>query len=311
MNKKITNWLLGGPIWLKYAVELQLLDKKPDVKQVLSDISIKNIVKKLKDTQGLTALKTGNLSYKGDIYWNLFFLADIGLTVKDIHIEKEAKEIYNLQSSDGTFITMKEMKPSFFCIPTILLTSLIKMDYYDEQKIQKFIQLIFKTQRLDGGWHCAKQRSVGQRLQDSESCPMDNQNILMLLSQFKEYRNNPKLNGAIDLLLTHWEKRDEKWRPYGFGIGTNFTKLKYPAVTYGILRVLDVLSFFPYARKNKSFKSMMDHVRQKSGDGMFYAESIVRYFSNFDFGQKNEPSRWITFLVNRIEKRIAGGNHGK
>ncbi len=305
MDENIIDWLLEGPKWLKYAVELQLLDKKSDVKHVLSDISIKNIVNELKDSQGLTALITGELSYKGNVYWDLYFLADIGLTVNDINLEKEAETMYDLQSADGTFITSKEMKPSYFCIPTILLSSLVKMKYNNEQKNKKFIQLIFKTQRLDGGWHCAKQRAVGQKLQDSESCPMDNQNILLLLGQFEEYRNDPKLNGAIDLLLTHWDRRNEKWRPYGFGIGSDFTKLKYPAVTYGILRVIDVLSLFPYAIKSKSFNSMINYVREKSKDGRFYAESIVKHYSDFDFGQKNEPSRWITFLINRIEKRIA------
>jgi hypothetical protein len=304
MNQKIINWLLEGPQWLKYAVELQLLDNKPNVKQVLSDISIKKIVNELKDSQGLTALKTGTLSYKGKVYWDLFFMADIGLTVKDLHLEKEAKEIYELQLSDGTFITAKDMKPNYFCIPTILLSSLKKMNYYDKLKLQRFIQLIFKSQRLDGGWHCAKQRAVGQRLQDTESCPMDNLNILLLLSQFEEYRKQAKLNGAIDLLLTHWDKQNEKWRPYGFGIGTEYKKLKYPAVTYGILRILDVLSMFPYAVKSKSFKDMMNYVRGKSKNGMFYAESIVKYYSDFDFGQKKQPSRWITFLINRIEKRV-------
>jgi hypothetical protein len=30
----------------------------------------------------------------------------------------------------------------------------------------------------------------------------------------------------------------------------------------------------------------------------------VKFYDGFDFGQKAEPSRWITFLVNRIENRI-------
>jgi hypothetical protein len=304
MNEEIINWLLDGPIWLKYAVELQLLNKKPDVKQVLSDVSIRTIVNELKGPQGLSSLKTGKLSYQGKTYWDLFFLADIGLKIKDLHIEKEAKEIYDLQSSDGTFITMDGMKPSFFCIPTIILSALKMMDYVNELKLQKFVQLVFESQRLDGGWHCARQRAVGHKLQDTESCPMDNQNILLLLGQFDKYRNDSRLNGALDLLLTHWDKREEKWRPYGFGVGTDFTKLKYPAIKYGILRVLDVLSLFPYAVKKESFKDMMNHVRNKSNKGMFNAESIVKRYSHFDFGQKSEPSRWITFLVNRIEKRI-------
>jgi len=61
------------------------------------------------------------------------------------------------------------MKPNFFCIPTILLSSLEKMNYRDDLKLHKFIQIILKLQRLDGGWHCSKSRATGQRLQDSES----------------------------------------------------------------------------------------------------------------------------------------------
>jgi hypothetical protein len=304
MHQKVIDWLLEGPAWLKYAVQLQLLNEKPEVTPVLMDSSIKKLIHEIKGPQGFASLKTGKLSYKGKIYWALFFLADIGLTIKDCHLEKEAEEIFYCQSSDGTFALMDGVKPSFFCVPAILLAALKKMDYDDAVKIQKFIQLIFQSQRLDGGWHCARQRAVGQRLQDTESCPMDNQNILLLLGQCNEYRHDPRLNGAIDLLLKHWEKRAEKWRPYGFGIGTDFTKLKYPAVTYGILRVLDVLSLFPYALKSKSFKEMMSRVYDKAQNGRYFAESIVKDFSDFDFGQKSAPSRWITFLIYRIEKRI-------
>ncbi len=305
MKHEIIDWLLEGPIWLKYAVELQLLNKKPLVEAVLFDDSIKNILSELKDNNlGLPALKTGALSYKGRIYWNLFFLADIGLTVNDLQLEKEAKAVYDLQSPDGTFVTTKEMKSGFYCIPTILLSSLKKMDCCDEPRLQKFIEIILKSQRLDGGWHCARQRAVGQALQDSESCPMANLNILMLLGQYEEYRKDSRFDGAIDLLLNHWDRRDEKWRPYGFGIGTDFNKLKYPAVKYGILRVLDVLSLFPYALKNKGFQNMTNKVLEKAKEGKFYAESIVNFYSGFDFGQKTEPSRWITFIINRIENRF-------
>ena len=304
MENKIVNWMLEGSEWIKYAVNTQLLEKKADVGKARSDPLIKNIIAELKNEKGLAAIKTGMHSYKGYIYWNLFFLADMGLTVKDIGIEKEASSVYDLQSLDGTFITMKDMKPGFLCIPAIILTSFVKMNFIDKDKIDKFIDLVFRTRRLDGGWHCAKQRDVGQRYENTESCPMDNQNILMFLGQFEEYRNDPGLNGAIDLLLNHWERREEKWRPYGFGIGTDFKKLKYPAVTYGILRVLDTLSLFPYAIKKRNFRNMLDHVRKKSKSGMYYAESVVNHYSGFDFGQKKEPSRWITFLIGRIEKRM-------
>ncbi len=64
------------------------------------------------------------------------------------------------------------------------------------------------------------------------------------------------------------------------------------------------LSMYPHAIKSNAFKSMLSFIRQKSVNGRYSAESVVRLFSDFDFGQTKEESRWITFLVERIEKRV-------
>ena len=308
MNENITSWIKEGTPWLKYAVETQLLDKKSDTALVLKDLSINVVINRLKDNSvGIPALKTGKVAYTktGNAFWDLYFLADIGLSAKDVKIEKEVEELFELQMADGSLILMDGAKPGFHCIPTIILSSLAKMGYKDDPHIWKFLQNVIDLQRLDGGWHCALSRAKGKRLQDSESCPMDNVNVLMLLGQYEEYRTDSRFNGAIDLLLTHWEKRKEPWRPYGFGIGGDFSKLRYPAVKYGILRVLDVLSLYPYAVKNKEFQDMLNFVLQKSKYGKYCAESVSRSYAEFDFGQTKEPSRWITFLVYRIQKRIS------
>ena len=76
-------------------------------------------------------------------------------------------------------------------------------------------------------------------------------------------------------------------------------------VSYTILRVLDVLSRYPRAAGRPEFQEMMDLVQQKAEDGRYKVESMAKMFKGFDFGQRKEPSRWITFLVQRIEKRVA------
>ena len=96
----------------------------------------------------------------------------------------------------------------------------------------------------------------------------------------------------------------------GFGIGRRFKSLQYPAVLYGILRVLDVLSLYPYARASRGFRDMLDFVHHKSSDGRYFAELPVKAYSDFDFGQGREPSRWITFLVKRVEKRMLASPDG-
>jgi hypothetical protein len=307
MTEFNTKWLVEGAPWLKYAVETQLLDLKSDASLVVKDKSISTVINRLKDnTVGIPALKTGKVVYTrtGNAFWDLYFLADIGLKAKDIGIEKEVAELFKLQLADGSFIIMDGTKPGYHCVPTIVLSSLAKMGYKDDPHILKFLQNVIDLQRLDGGWHCALSRAKGKRLQDSDSCPMDNLNVLMLLGQYEEYRKDNRFNGAIDLLLSHWSRRKEPWRPYGFGIGGEFSKLRYPAVKYGILRVPDVLSLYPYAIRSKEFQDMLNLVLQKAKNGRYYAESVSRAYSEFDFGQTKEPSRWITFLISRIQKRV-------
>jgi hypothetical protein len=297
LDKKVLDWLLEGPAWLRYAVELQLLDTQPDVRPVLQDSSIKGIISRLKgDSSGIPALKTGRVHYTetGKAYWDLFFLADIGLTVRDLGLEDEAEQVFRFQSGNGTFSIPPNVQDNYYCMSAILLSSLAMMGYRDDPRLGKYIRDIFSSQMSNGGWDCYGE-GFGR-----ESCPMDNLNILMLLGQYGQYRENPKLNGAIDLLLSHWEERTHL---YGFGIGKRFKSLQYPAVKYGILRVLDVLSLFPYAMDSRAFRSMLDFVHGKAVDGKYTAEAADAAYAEFDFGQTAEPSRWLTFLVNRVDRR--------
>jgi len=297
LDKEVLDWLLEGPAWLKYAVELQLLDTQPDVSPVLQDSSIRGIISRLKGgSAGIPALNTGRVHYTeaGKAYWDLFFLADIGLTVRDAGLESEAEGIFRFQSGNGSFTIPPNVQDNYYCMSAILLSSLAMMGYREDTRIGKYIHDIFSTQMSNGGWDC-----YGDNF-GRESCPMDNLNILRLLGQYEQYRENPKINGAIDLLLAHWEERTHL---YGFGIGRRFKSLQYPAVKYGILRVLDVLSLFPYAMDSRAFQSMVDLVHNKAVNGKYSAEAAGTAYAEFDFGQTAEPSRWLTFLINRVDGR--------
>jgi len=300
LEKKVLDWLLEGPAWLKYAVELQLLDNKPDVFPVLKDSAIKGLIRRLQDSNvGIPALKNGRVHYTetGKAYWDLFFLADIGMTFKDMGLDSLAEDIFRFQQSDGSFVIPPNVKDNYFCMSAILISSLARMGYRDDPRIDKYIRLALNSQSHDGGWYCYY---YGYEV-DVDSCPMDNLNLLMLLGQYEKHIENPKLNGAIDLLLEHWENRINL---HGFGIGKRFKSLQYPAEKYGILRVLDVLSLFPYAVDSHSFWSMLDFVKQKAVAGKYTAEITDNAYADFDFAKQEEPSRWLTFLINRIDNRV-------
>ena len=301
MDKEVLDWLLEGPVWLRYAVELQLLDKKPDAGPVLEDNSIAEIHDRLKDGNvGIPALKSGKVHYThtGKAYWDLFFLADVGLTIADLGLEAEAEEIFRFQQRDGAFVIPPNVQDNYYCMSAILISSLAKMGYRDDDRVKAYIRNAMNAQMSGGGWDCYGYYGMP----DTDSCPMDDMNLLMLLGQYDKYREDSSLNGAIDMLLRHWEDRTHS---YGFGIGKRFKCLQYPAVKYGILRVIDALSLFPYAVDSRSFRSMLDFIKSKAVDGRYRPENVDKAYAGFDFAQTSEPSRWLTFLINRVEKRVA------
>lgn len=177
MKKEAIDWLLGGPAWLKYTVECQLLNLKPYVKPVLQDDLIVKIMKRLKDKKvGIPALKSGTLSYKssspqGNVYWDLLFLADIGLTAEDLNLCEDMEDILKLQSADGTFVTMKDMKPGYLCISLILLTSIAKMHDKRDIRSKIYLGVVLDSRRLDGGWHCAQSRAKGRSFRTRDRVP--------------------------------------------------------------------------------------------------------------------------------------------
>ncbi|MEW6142554.1 MAG: hypothetical protein AB1597_05265 [Chloroflexota bacterium] len=306
MNQNILGWLLDGPDWLKYAVELHLLDKNPDPGLALKDPAIVSLRERLSNRQlGLPALLEKKIYYThaGNAYWYLYFLADIGLTARDLGIQAELEQLLARQSPSGDFITEPGTMPNYYCISAILLSTIAWLGFKEYPAVRKYLKVVLDTQRYDGGWHCEKSRSGGESY-DPESCPMDNLNILMLVGQYDDLRNSDRFNGAIDLLLYHWKQRDRKLRLDGFGVGSRYSALKYPAVDYGILRVLDAVSVFPHAIKRPVFSEMLDWVRKKAIDGKYTPEAASGSFPGFDFDQMEQPSRWLTFLISRIEKRM-------
>jgi hypothetical protein len=304
MDKAIIDWLLEGPPWLQYAVELQLLGSKPDIGPVLKDASIIEILERLKDKQrGIPAIQagcTGSDEYENP-YWDLFFLADLGLTAGDLNLHEEIENFLDFQSYTGTFITESGMEPTYFCKSAILISSIARMGYQNDPHVNKFVQLFLNSQRLDGGWYCNPDHDVGTPLQYEPSCPQDNLNILQLLGQYQKFQNDPRFNGAIDLLLKHWEMRNTGVQIVYFGVGRRYQSLCYPATRYGILRVLDALSLFSYSLKKTSFHSMMEFVKRKGREGKYLVELPSPYT---DIEPRGQPNRLLTFIITRIEERL-------
>ena len=260
-----------------------------------------DIVKRLKDARhGIPAIASGFMDadrYENP-YWDLFFLADLGLTASELNLQNEIDQFLSTQAADGTYITECGMKPSYFCKSAIILSAITRMGYQSDPHIQKLVQLFLKSQRLDGGWYCNPNHDIGASLQYEYSCPQENMNNLLLLGNYPEFQTNKRFNGAIDLLLKHWEAGIPI---VYFGVGKRYQSLQYPAARYGIVRVLDAISLYPYALKQSAFRNMLAFVQHKGRDGRYAVETATPYTSLEPGEQYN---RLLTFIIKRVEKRM-------
>ena len=117
-----------------------------------------------------------------------------------------------------------------------------------------------------------------------------------------KYKDTEVVENGIDSHILHWENRN---RPHTFGIGSDFMKLKYPNIWYDILHVVDVLSRYPYAREYDEFWDMWERIKEKQLlEGGFVPESIWKAWSGWSFGQKKEPSPWMTLRILEIANRL-------
>lgn len=107
-----------------------------------------------------------------------------------------------------------------------------------------------------------------------------------------------------DALLGLWKSGRER-HPYMFFMGTDFRKLKLPFVWYDILSVADALSLCPWTFDDPRFREMISVIDSKGdSQGRFAPESIWTAWKGWDFVQKKGPSRWITFVIARIHRRM-------
>jgi hypothetical protein len=186
-----------------------------------------------------------------------------------------------------------------------LLYALIQMGLGEDQRVQSAIKYLNELVR-ENGWPCAASPELGKFRgpgRKDDPCPYATLVMLKVLAQIPELRESKSAKIGVETLLSLWDKSQEQ-HPYMFFMGTDFRKLKAPLFWYDILHVLDVLSHFKWAGKDKRFKAMLDVAVSKADkDGQFIPESIWTAWKDWDFGQKKVPSKGLTFYVQRILKR--------
>lgn len=306
-------WLLSGDPFVRYRTLTDLLSKPEDDREVVDakdSILRYEPVKRILERQNAE----GYWGYPTDIhawwpkkdttFWLLGVLGDFGLDRGNSRIALACEYVFGTQLHHGGFGWAPPPTPSD-CYTGILVESLARLGYTSDLRLQKAYSWLLNRPRLDGGFWCKNTGLLAGPREAEASCAFATLCAMGAIAQNPELRNSKISERGLEFLLKCWENRGKiKYAGHDSEIGKGWEKLKYPFTDYRILKYLDVLSRFESIRNDHRIREMIDLLICKQDNlGRCYAESIHKVWSDFDFGQKKMPSRWITFLTYRIIAR--------
>lgn len=317
---ELLTWLLSGPPWVQYRARLDLLgqtEKEPEAQAarqvMLAHPQVKGLVEELAGWPG--EVLSSHMSAGLQMH-KLAFLCDLGLRASDPGMDKIIARIMAHQSPAGPFQmpmnipeayggSGEEMWAWALCDAPVTLYSLLKLGLGGEPDVQKSVAYLEGLGR-ENGWPCAVSPAMGSWRgpgRKSDPCPYANLVMLKVLAQ-TDRKDSPAAHAGAESALTLWRESPER-HPYMFYMGKDFRKLKAPFVWYDILHVLDVLTQFSWLKGDPRLQEMSAAVSARAdASGRYTPESAWKAWNEWDFGQKKEPSQWLTFLVIRIQSRM-------
>lgn len=314
----IINWLPECEPYVQYAVRKNILKQNKDElsdleSAVLSDIRMQ---KYLGDVADFNAVLVTNHKNPDIPIHKLLFLLDVGLDMDIPQIDMAIQQIIRNKDENGIPKSMTNIPKHFggsgedtlawaLCDAPLMLYALLKAGIDYDSQVKKGVEYITRLHR-DNGFPCVVSKELGKFRgpgKKDDCCPYATLIILRLLSLIPEYRQSELTNSMISALLDLWERSREQ-HPYMFYMGTDFRKLKAPALWYDIVSMADCLSHFEYARKDKRFDEMLTIIESKADENdQFIPESVYLKCKDWDFGQKKQPSKWLTYLIIRTLER--------
>jgi hypothetical protein len=314
----IIDWLLESEPYVQYTVRKNILRQNKHELSVLraAILSDARIEKYLSDIADFNKMLVANHKDPEIPIHKLLFMIDIGLDTEIPQIDAAIHQILMNRDEKGIPKSMINIPKHFggsgedtlawsLCDAPLMLYALLLAGLEYDGQIKEGVEYLVRLQR-DNGFPCVVSKELGKFRgpgRKDDCCPYANLIILKLLSIIPEYEKSELANSIVNVVLDLWEDSQAQ-HPYMFYMGTDFRKLKAPTIWYDIVSVTDCLSHFGYARKDKRFNEMLDIIETKANSKyQFTPESVYQKCKAWDFGQKKQPSPWLTYLCIRILER--------
>jgi len=320
IERSTIKWLLNGESWIRYNTLIHLFDiEKSDeivtqeYQSMVQNHQIKQLMMDIQDWDHKVLKRHNDADHP---IHKLSFLAEIGVKGKEPEIKKCIEKIIERKSDEGPFQVLSNYPKNFggsgkdewlwtLCDAPLTLYSLAKFGYHQTPELRIALSHLISLVR-DNGWPCAACKNLGKFRgpgRASAPCPYANMLMLKAATEMMGDFDSIDIQKGIDTIFWLWEKSYVE-HPYLFKMGTDFRKLKVPFIWYDILHIVDVLSQIPYAHNSESFSSMLNVIlNKKNQEFRFQSESVWMKWKGWEFCQKKEPSKWVTFIILRILKR--------
>lgn len=314
------NYILeNSDFWLQYAIRLNIMnedkEKLKDLRnQAISDDKIK---KYLNDITNFHSVLVRNHKNPELPIHKLLFLLDLGFDTDIPQIQLAIDEIMAHKDENGIYQSLTNIPKHFggsgedifswcLCDAPLLLYALLKAGVNYTNHIKKGVDYLLGLYKPQG-FLCTVSQELGKFRgpgRKDDCCPYGTLIMLKLLSSIPEYKNSAIVKELANTLVSLWKNSLNK-HPYMFYMGTDFRKLKAPTIWYDLLSVVDVLSNIESIRNDAYFIEMVELIKNKQDeDGLFTPESVFQKYKEWDFGQKKNPSPYLTYRCCLIFKRL-------
>lgn len=316
----VIDWLLNGPAFVRYRTLLDLCNANPDdtdvesaYREMIDDPKVKALVETVNAWEEQRPITRHNDSVHP--LHQLVFAASIGIRAEEL--SAGITSILSHQSEEGPFqvriVIPKAFggddAPKWDWVATdapLVLYALLRLGLRTPDVIAGVDALV--SHREDPGFPCFASSSMGRFKgpgKRGDPCPYANLIMLRMLAQLPDRIESPEAVGAVKMLFDHWTLRKQK-KYFLFGIGTDFAKPKAPRIWYDVVHYLDTLSRFPAARADSRLAEVAALLQdQMDSNGQVTPRSAWMKWKGWEFCQKREPSRWLTFLTHRALNRLA------
>ncbi|MDR2720530.1 MAG: hypothetical protein LBC03_07000 [Nitrososphaerota archaeon] len=308
-----------GDTWLQYATRRNILkepkEKLSDLRlQALSDPKIRAY---LNDIVNYHKILVRNHKNPDLPIHKLLFLLDIGFDTDIPEIQTAIEKIMEHKDNNGIYQSLTNIPKHFggsgedmfgwcLCDAPLLLFALLKAGINYEKHIKQGTDYLVGLHK-NVGFPCTVSQELGKFRgpgRKDDCCPYASLIMLKLLSAIPEYCENGIVLNTARGLLSLWENSLEL-HPYMFYMGTDFRKIKAPAMWYDLVSVADVLSRFEAIKSDARFIEMTTIIKSKQdNNGLFVPEAVYQKFKGWDFGQKKNPSPYLTYVCHQILTRV-------